>query len=821
MAVSIDITITQNSQNKTNNTSNVTVKVAAKWTYTSYNLNKQSGSCTINGTKYTFTSAFNTGKTTSGSGTIYTKTLDIKHNSDGKKTLSVSASYVSGVSSGTVTDSASKTLTTIQQSTPEEPARPILQSVSTTSSEITWYLYNFSALSENSRKFRFFLTDPAGSLIVSEAIVNRPAGTTDVIYTYRGLMPSTTYKLEVKMNGVTPSGSDVSTIHTYNNTATTQAESTTLNFLTSPSIDSIWAYAYGINKSSIQRRIRFTADGQEFFADYITANVTPPTYSYYYYGVEEGKSYNIEVSVLNNSTGAVMYLRNEIVKIPWDRAMSISTTNVGETTITTQAYGLNGNKNYARSIKWYIKGLKDSDYVWETTTQINANTSNTTFTYPKSNLRANTTYGIKVELIKDSEVLKTLTTTANTLEVAGSLEVENIGDTSVTLFLTGMSGAIGRTIKWFYKKATDTEYILAGETAMTSSASSVSKVVTGLVNETAYNFKAEVYDTTDTDYIIGLKTATATTQKQVAVMSLGTATSASLRVNLSEMEANVNYDKYIYWYIKRETDATFIESGVDVIRNGEVSFVSRLFTGLISSTINSDGTLAEAKYNVRAVIKKNDVTTMATITNTYATTLKDSDIPSPTIIEVLQIIGEKKAELWWEAPEHIQSSETYVHYDIELSTDGSTFIKIETVDTPPEEYTVITFDAFDVDYYARIKTYPNATSEEKKYSNVVKVRMTEDFDWETVVQGGECIIRADKWNLIVRYIRKRLADKNIVTPIVFTHARIGRSITADMFNELLVCNTFYDTGIAKKQSGDAIRAEDLLMLQTAVNFKEV
>lgn len=113
MAVSIVIDITQNSQNIANNTSNVTVKVNAKWTGGSYNLLEKSGSCTIDGTKYTFTSPFNTGRTTSGSCNLYTKTLNITHNSDGTKSLSVSASYTSGVSSGTVAASAKKALTTI------------------------------------------------------------------------------------------------------------------------------------------------------------------------------------------------------------------------------------------------------------------------------------------------------------------------------------------------------------------------------------------------------------------------------------------------------------------------------------------------------------------------------------------------------------------------------------------------------------------------------------------------------------------------------------------------------------------------------------
>lgn len=113
MAISISIGITQNSQNIANNTSNITVKVTASWTYGSYNKNSKSGWLKIDGTTYDFTSSFNTGQSTSGSQVLFTKTVNITHASDGKKTLSCSASYTSGVSSGTVTASASKTLTTI------------------------------------------------------------------------------------------------------------------------------------------------------------------------------------------------------------------------------------------------------------------------------------------------------------------------------------------------------------------------------------------------------------------------------------------------------------------------------------------------------------------------------------------------------------------------------------------------------------------------------------------------------------------------------------------------------------------------------------
>lgn len=119
MAVSISIAITQNSQSVANNTSNVTVRVTASWTYGSFNRLDKPGWLTIDGVKYTFSAPFNTNETTSGSVTLFTKTVDVTHGATGAKTLACSASYTSGVSSGTVTTSASKTLTTIPRaSTP-------------------------------------------------------------------------------------------------------------------------------------------------------------------------------------------------------------------------------------------------------------------------------------------------------------------------------------------------------------------------------------------------------------------------------------------------------------------------------------------------------------------------------------------------------------------------------------------------------------------------------------------------------------------------------------------------------------------------------
>ena len=112
MASYLTIGITQNSQSIPNNTSNVTVTVSiySEASWTEY---QKPGYCTIDGTRYDFTSSFAKGTTTK----IFEKTVNVSHNTDGTKTLSVYASFSTKLSIGTLTKSASKVLTTIPRAT--------------------------------------------------------------------------------------------------------------------------------------------------------------------------------------------------------------------------------------------------------------------------------------------------------------------------------------------------------------------------------------------------------------------------------------------------------------------------------------------------------------------------------------------------------------------------------------------------------------------------------------------------------------------------------------------------------------------------------
>lgn len=109
MAVSSNISITQNSQNIANNKTNITVRVQVTTTGGSYNGYSKPGICTIDGTPYDFSHNIPQNSTT----TIFEKTLDVTHDSNGEKTVYASFSFQTGISAGTITGSTSKKLTTI------------------------------------------------------------------------------------------------------------------------------------------------------------------------------------------------------------------------------------------------------------------------------------------------------------------------------------------------------------------------------------------------------------------------------------------------------------------------------------------------------------------------------------------------------------------------------------------------------------------------------------------------------------------------------------------------------------------------------------
>lgn len=110
MAVTLSVTYERTGYSNANLTSTVKFWVKASWTYGSYNKDSRPGTITIDGTKYTFSSSFNSGQSSSGTVTLHYRTVTLKHKADGTKTFTVSATFDTDVSSGNIKTSRTITL---------------------------------------------------------------------------------------------------------------------------------------------------------------------------------------------------------------------------------------------------------------------------------------------------------------------------------------------------------------------------------------------------------------------------------------------------------------------------------------------------------------------------------------------------------------------------------------------------------------------------------------------------------------------------------------------------------------------------------------
>lgn len=120
MAVSLGLSLSQGTPNEQSRTTTVTARVIINYSGGSYNGNKPSGTLTIDGQTFNFSSNFNyagvgQGPSTTGSGstTACTKTITVSYGAATTRTVSASASFASGTASGTVSASNSINLTSI------------------------------------------------------------------------------------------------------------------------------------------------------------------------------------------------------------------------------------------------------------------------------------------------------------------------------------------------------------------------------------------------------------------------------------------------------------------------------------------------------------------------------------------------------------------------------------------------------------------------------------------------------------------------------------------------------------------------------------
>ena len=206
MALSLSIGTSQLSQSVSGNYTTLRVNVNISWTSGSWDHNGYTKYVTIDGSTYYFSSEkVNPNRTSSGSQTLYSVDVNIPHNSDGTKSVSIYAYVKTASSSGTVTASASPTLSTIPRTSPAT----LSASSVTTGGSFTVYTNRYAAFTHTIKvtlgSKTITKTGVANSVAMTiprewaTALPNTTSGTATVVCTTDGI-GSVTKNITVNVN---------------------------------------------------------------------------------------------------------------------------------------------------------------------------------------------------------------------------------------------------------------------------------------------------------------------------------------------------------------------------------------------------------------------------------------------------------------------------------------------------------------------------------------------------------------------------------------------------------------------------------------------
>lgn len=179
------LTVKETATSTANNTSTLSISLVLKRPSSISSSATKSASCTINGTKYTWSGTIGG----SGDKTLISKTQTVTHNTDGSKTINIAASIVlditwSGTNLGTITNSGTMTLTKIPRY-----ATAVQSLASRTETAITM---NWS--SDSTIDYIWYSTNN-GSSWTGINVTDGKSGT----YTINGLKANTTYQVKTRV----------------------------------------------------------------------------------------------------------------------------------------------------------------------------------------------------------------------------------------------------------------------------------------------------------------------------------------------------------------------------------------------------------------------------------------------------------------------------------------------------------------------------------------------------------------------------------------------------------------------------------------------
>ena len=179
------LTVKETATSTANNTSTLSITLVLKRPSSISSSATKSASCTINGTKYTWSGTIGG----SGDKTLISKTQTVTHNSDGSKTINIAASIVlditwGGTNLGTITGSSTMALTNIPR---YATAVQSLASRTETSISMSWS-------SDNTIDYIWYSTNN-GSSWTGINVTDGKSGS----YTISGLSANTTYQVKTRV----------------------------------------------------------------------------------------------------------------------------------------------------------------------------------------------------------------------------------------------------------------------------------------------------------------------------------------------------------------------------------------------------------------------------------------------------------------------------------------------------------------------------------------------------------------------------------------------------------------------------------------------
>ncbi len=179
------LTVKETAVSQANNTSTLSISLVLKRPSSISSSATKSASCTINGTKYTWSGSIGG----SGDKTLISKTQTVTHNTDGSKTINISASITlditwGGVKLGTISNSGTMTLTKIAR---YATVKQSLNSATETTASIKW-------TADSTVDYIWYSTNNGSSW----SGINVADGTNGS-YTISGLSPNTTYQIKTRV----------------------------------------------------------------------------------------------------------------------------------------------------------------------------------------------------------------------------------------------------------------------------------------------------------------------------------------------------------------------------------------------------------------------------------------------------------------------------------------------------------------------------------------------------------------------------------------------------------------------------------------------